>query len=256
MEKRIGAGTHELRASKNADGSMRVSGYAATYNTLSNELGANTGKFRERIAPRAFDSILRTNPDVVATLNHSLNHVLGRTSAGTLQLLGDDTGLKFRCDMAPTSYGKDLYESVKRGDMNSCSFAFELGERSDEEWNEEEIEDEKDLALRGKRQKQLVRTIKNFKALHDVAIVTNAAYPGTSVDARMELVSAEARSFAEHRLNPKPSGYYYCPNFTRSIERLEAFNKEHGGNFSLGEMHDVLERNHEARRKMLASMLD
>jgi hypothetical protein len=174
---------------------MNVSGYAATYGVLSHDIKTRDGSFKERIAKRAFDKVLRSNPpDVVATFNHSVNHVLGRTGAGTLQLRSDDTGLHFKCNIAPTSYGKDLYESVKRGDISGCSFAFELGERSDESWEEEEIEDEKELGLRGKRGKQLVRTISNFQKLHDISIVTNPAYPGTSVDARHEMVAAECRS--------------------------------------------------------------
>ena len=53
--------------------------------------------------------------------------------------------------MPNTQIGRDVYESVKRGDLNGCSFAFELGERGDEEWNEEEeIEDEKELGIRGR----------------------------------------------------------------------------------------------------------
>src|SRR5882757_7338183 len=118
MEKRFGS--HEVRAGKDSDGSMTVSGYAATYNTLSHELStgsANAGTFRERIAHRAFDRILRTNPDVVATMNHSHNHVLGRTTNGTLKLIGDDTGLHFRCSFPNTSYARDLFEQIKRGDM-------------------------------------------------------------------------------------------------------------------------------------------
>lgn len=241
MEKRI-VGAYELRAAKNSDGSMNVSGYAATYNTLSHELGNSAGKFRERIAKRAFDGILRTNPDVVATLNHSVNHVLGRTAAGTLVLRGDDTGLHFRCNMSNTSYARDLYENLRAGNLSECSFAFELGDRSDEDWSEEEIEEEEELGLRGatRRSKQLVRTIKNFKRLHDISIVTNAAYPGTSVDARMELVSAEARSFAEHRLNPKP--------------KPQVWQRGAIGVYFESDADDLL--NQRARQRMLQEILD
>jgi len=102
MEKRI-LGMHGLRASRSGD-RMTVSGYAATYNTLSKDLGG----FRERIAPEAFRRILATNPDVVCLFNHDMNSVLGRTSAGTLRLSEDRKGLAFECDLPNTTVGRDL----------------------------------------------------------------------------------------------------------------------------------------------------
>jgi uncharacterized protein len=120
MVKRI-LGTHELRASKSGD-KMTVSGYAATYGTLSKDLGG----FRERIAPGAFKRILATNPDVVMLFNHDVNSVLGRTTAGTLRLREDSRGLAFECDLPGTVAGRDVWESVQRGDLNGCSFALKI----------------------------------------------------------------------------------------------------------------------------------
>jgi HK97 family phage prohead protease len=187
MEKRV-LKFGEVRASKCGD-KMKVAGYAATYGTLSRDLPAGNGRtFRERIAKRAFDKILATNPDVVCTFNHDNNAILGRTNSGTLRLRGDDKGLAFECEMPNTQVGRDVYESVKRGDLNGCSFAFELGER-DDEYNEEEIEEEKELGLRGRVanaiKKIIVRTIRNFRKLYDVSIVTTPAYPGTQVAANI-----------------------------------------------------------------------
>src|SRR5215472_5921150 len=97
-----------------------IAGYAARYCVLSGDLGG----FRERIASGAFKRILATNPDVVCLFNHSDSAVLGRTTAGTLRLSEDTRGLKFECDLPDTTFGRDTYESVKRGDLNGCSFAF------------------------------------------------------------------------------------------------------------------------------------
>jgi HK97 family phage prohead protease len=200
MEKRHLPAT-EVRASKSGS-QMKVSGYAATYGTLSRDLPAGNGtKFRERIAKRAFDTVLADpNLDCVCTFNHNQDAILGRTTSGTLRLKGDNRGLAFECDLPNTQVGRDVYESVKRGDLNGCSFAFELGER-DQEWDEEEIEDEKDLGILGRIKnafKTIVRTIKSFRKLHDVSIVTTPAYPGTQLDAR-NLVAAEVRSYVESR---------------------------------------------------------
>jgi uncharacterized protein len=205
MERRIAVS--EVRTSKTGN-EMRVSGYAAKYGVMSNDLGG----FRERIAKRAFDRILGTKPDTVLLLNHDANHVLGRTSAGTLELRGDDKGLAFSCLLPNTQAGRDTHESVKRGDLAGCSFAFTLGQRSDgsamDQWDEEdEIEDEKDLILRGKAKakKIAVRTVRDYASLLDVSICTYPAFTQTSVAARHNIVSAEVRSYLEAIRNPKQS---------------------------------------------------
>jgi HK97 family phage prohead protease len=177
MERRVL--TFQFRANKRSNGAMNVAGYAARYNTLSHPISDGVGgKFRERIAKGAFKKILGSKPDCVALLNHDANKPLGRTTARTLELNEDDNGLKFSCDLPNTSYGKDLYESVQRGDMYACSFAFNL-EDEDQSFDEE--------ADPESRSKVLIRTIKNFRALYDISIVTNPAYPGTSVGATRSL---------------------------------------------------------------------
>jgi HK97 family phage prohead protease len=193
MERRV-LNAQEVRAAKNGD-KMTVRGYAATYGTLSKPLPAgNGGSFRERIAKGAFQRILT---DVVALFNHDTNAVLGRTVSGTLRLTEDDNGLAFEYDLPNTTAGRDVWESVKRGDLRSCSFAFQLGDRSMEDWEEEELEKEEEHGLRGKVKravKCIVRTIRDFSQLFDVSIVTDPAYPGTSIDARSLAACEEFRS--------------------------------------------------------------
>jgi HK97 family phage prohead protease len=193
MERRIAAS--EVRAT-GVGKEMRVSGYAARYNSLSNKLGDCKNSFRERIASGAFNRILSTKPDVVFLLNHDVNHVLGRTSAGTLTLRSDDKGLAYDCLLPNTQAGRDTHESVKRGDLRGASFAFNLGERMDAWGEEDEIEDEKDLGLRGrsKGKKMVVRTIRDFSSLMDCSVVTYPAYDQTSAAARHNVVAAEVRS--------------------------------------------------------------
>src|SRR5207248_10157911 len=101
-------------------------------------------------------------------------------------------GLEFSCDLPDTQTGQDLRESIKRGDVRDMSFAFELGVGDDSFANEEDPED---------RSRIVVRTISNFRKLHDVSLVTSPAYPGTQVDAR-NVVAAEVRSFVENLLKP------------------------------------------------------
>ena len=189
VERRIFLVDAELRAA--SDGKT-ITGYAARYNTLSGPIPASKGggSFRERIAPGAFKRAVHSNQDVTMLVEHNPHRLLGRTASGTLQLRDTPSGLAFRCSMPDTQVGHDTHEMIKRGDLNACSFGFALGDRSDDDWTEEDIEDEDDLfggdeEKKQKRSKQVVRTIKNVSRLYDVSVVTRAAYPkGTCVMAR------------------------------------------------------------------------
>jgi HK97 family phage prohead protease len=188
MENRILHAT-EVRASK-ADGKMLVKGYAARYGVLSQLIPPG---FRERIAPGAFKRILAANPDCVMLFQHDQNVVLGRTTAGTLRLREDSKGLAFECDLPNTQAGRDAYESIKRQDISGCSFAFNLAPGMDS-LQEEEVEDDSIRGAVKRTIRQVVRTIRDFANLFDCSIVTNPAYPGTSVDARNLAATAEMRS--------------------------------------------------------------
>src|SRR6516162_4511131 len=99
MERRIQVGTQELRASKR-DGKKRVSGYAARYGVLSSFIAPGV---KERIARGAFRRILSTKPNTVLTFNHNENYILGRTTAGTLNLREDGDGLLFDAELPDTT---------------------------------------------------------------------------------------------------------------------------------------------------------
>ena len=152
-------GTLEVRS---GDSDNRISGYAAVFNQLSGNLGG----FREQIEPGAFDDVL--NDDVRALYNHEPHLILGRTTAGTLQLDADSTGLSYRIDTPDTRYAQDLLISIKRGDVTQSSFAFRV---EDDSWDEDD-------------DGRLVRTVKKFKRLYDISPVTYPAYPDTTVAAR------------------------------------------------------------------------
>jgi uncharacterized protein len=170
IERRVLPTSFEVRATKLTNGKMGVYGYAG-----------------------AFDRVLRSNPDVVCLFNHDANFPLGRTTSRTLALNSDDKGLRFACELPNTSYARDLHTSIERGDLSGMSFAFNLGQ-GDDDWDEEDT-DEGRCA---------VRSILNFSALHDVSVVTNPAYPGTSVDAlaldaRNIVAPVEVRSRLTHK---------------------------------------------------------
>jgi uncharacterized protein len=154
----------EFRAAKSDDGKKQIFGYAAVFDSWSE----NLGWFREKIAPGAFSRVIKAG-DAVALFNHDANMPLGRQSNGTLRLNEDDTGLMMEVDLPDTQYANDLYKLVERGDIRQQSFAFSVAV---DEW------------AYGKDGQPDERTIVEVKELFDVSPVTYPAYPDTSVAKR------------------------------------------------------------------------
>lgn len=142
------------------DGPSKIVGHAAVFNTETELFG-----FREKIEPGAFAKALETD-DVRALFNHNPDLLLGRNKAGTLRLWEDSRGLGVEIDPPDTQVGRDVMESISRGDISQMSFAFRPVV---EEWD-----DSGDTPL---------RTLKEVK-LFDVSPVTYPAYPTTDVAAR------------------------------------------------------------------------
>ena len=79
----------------------------------------------EQVAPDAFNNCL--DLDVRALCDHMTNLVLGRTSAGTLELRVDEKGLWGRIKInEQDSDAMNLYARVQRGDVSQCSFGFDI----------------------------------------------------------------------------------------------------------------------------------
>ena len=151
-----------LQAEVRADGeSRKVVGYAAVFDKDSENLGG----FVERIAPGAFDGVLKD--DVAALLNHDPNFVLARNNK-TLKLEVDKVGLRYEFEAPNTTAGNDLIENLRLGNISKSSFAFSVDE---DDW---------DVRSDGPD----MRTIKRVKRLYDVSPVTYPAYPDTSVAQR------------------------------------------------------------------------
>lgn len=80
----------------------------------------------ESIAKGAFSRTLEGG-DIRALVNHDTTLVLGRTKAGTLELREDEYGLWGDITINPNDGdAMNLYERVKRGDVDQCSFGFEI----------------------------------------------------------------------------------------------------------------------------------
>lgn len=146
---------------READGEMYISGYFAVFNS---EYEMWPGGV-ESIADTAFDGALAD--DIRCLINHETRLVLGRNKAGTLTLKVDARGLWGEVKINPNDQDAvNLYERVKRGDVDQCSFGFDI--------LDEEFED------RGDSVKWTIKKVK----LYEVSVVTFPAYEETSVSAR------------------------------------------------------------------------
>ncbi|AID01520.1 peptidase U35 [Staphylococcus xylosus] len=143
---------------------MVVKGYAVMFDLVSDDLGG----FREIINPNALSEV--DISDVKCLINHDYNQVIGRTQAGTLELSVDDKGLFFKCYLPNTSYAKDIYENIKAGNVNQCSFFYTLkpNDNTAASWG----------AIDGHR----VKIINKVDKLIEVSIVTIPAYQNTLVE--------------------------------------------------------------------------
>ena len=141
-----------------------ITGYFAVFNSVY-EIGPG---MTESVAPGAFAKAL-AGGDIRALVNHDTTLVLGRTKAGTLELREDSRGLWGDITINPNDRdAMNLYERVKRGDVDQCSFGF--GEPFTEDT---EVNDDGSVHW----------TLKEVN-LHEVSACTFPAYKDTNISAR------------------------------------------------------------------------
>lgn len=118
-EHRIIATKIELR--ENHDEPLpTIRGYAVVWNARSVFLWG----FYEQFAPRAFGDPIEG--DIAALWSHDAASVLGRTRNNTLQISNDDTGVLFSITPPDTQAGRDAVALIRRGDVDSMSFGFNV----------------------------------------------------------------------------------------------------------------------------------
>lgn len=139
-----------------------IEGYFAVFNSNYDIFpGAS-----ESIAPEAFNKTL--SGDIRALINHDTTLVLGRTKSGTLELKVDTRGLWGKIIINPNDVdAMNLYERVKRGDVDQCSFGFDIVS--------EDTENLPDGSIHW--------TIREV-VLYEVSCCTFPAYEDTSISAR------------------------------------------------------------------------
>ena len=157
-------GKLQTRADNNETDEMKIEGYFVIFNSET-KLFEN---YYEEISDKAFKDIDLT--DIRALADHDTAKVLGRTKSQTLSLTVDDKGLYGEITINKNDgEAVNLYERVKRGDIDQCSFGFNI------------LDETMDTRADGST-KWTITEIELF----EVSIVTFPAYQDTSVEARSE----------------------------------------------------------------------
>jgi HK97 family phage prohead protease len=168
---------------RSANDDLFIEGYFSVFNS---EYPLWEGA-SEIVKPGAFTNSV--SGDVRALINHDSSLVLGRTKAGTLALRQDERGLwgSIRINRDDVD-AMNLYARVQRGDVDQCSFGFD-------------IKRETFVDLGGGKCRW---EIEEVDPLYEVSVCTFPAYTETSVSARkQDLAEIEKRRAEAWRSNMK-----------------------------------------------------
>jgi HK97 family phage prohead protease len=161
MNRQIRSVSTEFKTREDGD-SLAIEGYFAVFNS-NYDIAPGMS---ESIAPGAFASSI--SGDIRALINHDTTLVLGRTKANTLQLREDSHGLWGHIDINPNDVdAMNLYNRVKRGDVDQCSFGFDI--------RSEDTDIREDGSIHW--------TLKDVE-LYEVSCCTFPAYTETNISAR------------------------------------------------------------------------
>lgn len=153
----------EMQTRADESGDLYINGYFAVFNS-DYELWPGA---TESIAPGAFDGSI--TGDVRALYNHNDDIILGRSGAGTLKLQQDSRGLWGEIKInKKDSDAMNAYERIARGDIDGCSFGFDI--------KREEFRENQDGTVHW--------TITEVDPLYEVSPCVFPAYEATSISAR------------------------------------------------------------------------
>ena len=149
-----------------------VSGVAVAFRSPSRPLYEQGKRFIEVILPEAITEDLIQRCDIRALVDHDRARLLARSNKGkgTLKLTLNEFGLEYSFEAPNTSDGDYVVEMVKREDIQGSSFAFTVADGG-ERWER-------------RKDGTYTRYISKIRALFDVTITADPAYPNTSVGVR------------------------------------------------------------------------
>lgn len=191
---------HDITTRNDTDGDLYLEGYFAVFNEDYNVWNGAT----ESIAPGAFEDSV--SGDVRALYNHNDDLILGRTSAGTLELKQDSRGLWGRIKMNRNdSDAMNAYARIQRGDITGCSFGFDI---------ESENTDYRDDGT-------VHWTITKVNPLYEVSPCVFPAYEQTNVSARgkqIETMQKRKKEVWRHTMLQKLKGESHGSESTDASE--------------------------------------
>src|SRR5574337_456443 len=170
-------GKLNTRDNTNETDEMKITGYFVVFNSETRLYES----VYEEISDKAFENIDLS--DIRALADHDTAKILGRTKSQTWSLGVDEKGLFGEITINKNdTEAVNLYERVKRGDIDQCSFGFNIlneimDQRADGsvKWTITEIE------------------------LFEVSVVTFPAYADTAVEAR----SAQIKQLEKRNLQTR-----------------------------------------------------
>lgn len=121
---------HDLEFRDDTAAKSRIPGYIGTLHAIPakfNNPSKDFGGFKEVVMPSAFTRSLAIEDDfhdVRALHDHNKAAVLGRKSAGTLEIRADSVGIPAQIHLVDTSLGRDVLVNVKARNLDSMSFGF------------------------------------------------------------------------------------------------------------------------------------
>jgi HK97 family phage prohead protease len=209
IQRRYTAARSRVGIQKRADGKPVIAGYAAVF-YRADDPGTEYRLWDdvfERIKPGAFDAAIGRD-DVRGLFNHDPSEILGRSTAGTLRLSIDDTGLRYEID--PPEWAGKYVESIGRGDITGSSFGFvpETTAYRDEK------RDGRDVIV----------IEREAVSLFDVSPVTFPAYESTSAELRsagpVDAARSEVEAWRKRGKGRPPVARDVVEAFARHVERV------------------------------------
>lgn len=155
-----------VRTVQTEDGNLKIRGTAIVFNEPSQDMG-----FVEYIEPEAV-----RNLDFSKTMllyNHESGKILARANAGNLNIEVTERGVDFEAELPQTTLAKDVYEDVRSGNLQGCSFGFRIAKGGDD-WDTRE-------------DGTIVHTIKKIDNVAELSITPIPAYLQTSVGVQRSL---------------------------------------------------------------------
>jgi len=169
----VGGGSSGDLASKGET----IAGYAAVFDVVTELFRWDDMVYEEVIQRGAFTKSLARGDDVACVVEHEWGRIVARRSGETLELVEDQTGLRYKATLAKTTEGLDLAENIRHGNIKGSSFRFFPASDREECFDRMEAD-----AVGAQRKVRVCKRTIIEADISDVSPCVWPAYPTTTVD--------------------------------------------------------------------------